>query len=53
MAAAGLATLLNVEMPDNLRVFFPDPKGSDSYPIVTYSWLLLNTSYGDAKSWRP
>ena len=46
---SGLATLLNVEMPDNLRVFFPDPKGADSYPIVTYSWLLLNTSYSDAK----
>ncbi|PON18556.1 phosphate ABC transporter substrate-binding protein PstS [Candidatus Entotheonella serta] len=39
---SGLATLLNVDMPENLRVFFPDPAGADSYPIVTYSWLLLN-----------
>ena len=46
---SGLATLLNVDMPDNLRVFFPDPAGADSYPIVTYSWLLLNKSYADAK----
>jgi phosphate transport system substrate-binding protein len=46
---SGLATLMNVEMPENLRVFFPDPAGADSYPIVTYSWLLLNKSYADAK----
>jgi phosphate transport system substrate-binding protein len=30
-------------------VFFPDPAGADSYPIVTYSWLLLNKSYNDPK----
>jgi phosphate transport system substrate-binding protein len=28
-------------MPENLRLFLPDPEGDDSYPIVTYSWLLL------------
>ena len=29
-------------MPANLRsVFMPDPEGKESYPIVTYSWLLL------------
>lgn len=44
---SGLATLLNVRMPDNLRVFFPDPDGQDSYPIVTYSWLLLYKKYAD------
>ncbi len=32
------------EMPENLRLFIADPKGAESYPIVTYSWLLL---YGD------
>ena len=42
---SGLATLLNVTMPDNLRVFAPDPDGEDSYPIVTYSWLLLYKTY--------
>ena len=42
---SGLATLLNVTMPDNLRVFAPDPDGDDSYPIVTYSWLLLYKTY--------
>ncbi len=44
---SGLATLLNTNMPDNLRVFFPDPDGQDSYPIVTYSWLLLYKQYAD------
>jgi phosphate transport system substrate-binding protein len=28
-------------MPSNLRLFLPDPDGPESYPIVTYSWLLL------------
>jgi phosphate transport system substrate-binding protein len=42
---SGLATLLNVTMPDNLCVFAPDPDGDDSYLIVTYSWLLLYKTY--------
>jgi phosphate transport system substrate-binding protein len=46
---SGLATLLNTPLPANLRVFFPDPDGQDSYPIVTYSWLLLYKQYDDAQ----
>ena len=42
---SGLATLLNITMPENLRAFAPDPDGEDSYPIVTYSWLLLYKTY--------
>jgi len=34
-------------MPDNLRLFMPDPDGDESYPIVTYSWLLLHRRSGD------
>jgi phosphate transport system substrate-binding protein len=30
-----------------LRVFIPDADGEDSYPIVTYSWLLLYKEYPD------
>jgi phosphate transport system substrate-binding protein len=44
---SGLATLLNTQLPENLRVFFPDPDGQDSYPIVTYSWRLLYRQYDD------
>lgn len=46
---SGLATLVNTQLPANLRAFFPDPEGSDSYPIVTYTWLLLYKEYGDPK----
>jgi phosphate transport system substrate-binding protein len=35
-------------MPDNLRLFLPDPEGEESYPIVTFSWLLLYERYPDA-----
>jgi len=42
---SGLATLLHAEMPANLRIFFPYPEGKDSYPIVTYSWVLLYKTY--------
>jgi phosphate transport system substrate-binding protein len=44
---SGLATLLHVDLPENLRAFFPDPDGPDSYPLVTYSWLLLYKQYND------
>jgi phosphate transport system substrate-binding protein len=43
------ANLHNAELPDNLRAFYPDPDGPDSYPIVTYTWLLLYQDYGDAR----
>lgn len=49
---SGRDTLANTakDMPDNLRLFLPDPKGKDSYPIVTYSWLLLYGKYPDEKT---
>ena len=43
------AALAAAEMPENLRVFVPDPSGPDSYPIVTFSWILLYKSYPDAE----
>lgn len=42
--ALGSAT--DTETTD-LRVFVPDPDGESSYPIVTYSWLLLYENYSD------
>lgn len=46
----GQASLTNTaeEMPANLRMFIPDPGGEASYPIVTYSWMLLYGNYPDA-----
>jgi phosphate transport system substrate-binding protein len=35
------------KMPENLRMFLPDPEGAEAYPIVTYSWLLLYQTYAD------
>jgi phosphate transport system substrate-binding protein len=35
------------DMPDNLRLFLPDPDGAESYPIVTFTWLLLHEHYRD------
>jgi phosphate transport system substrate-binding protein len=43
-AASALSTR---ELPENLRVFVPDPEGAESYPIVTYSWILAYNSYDD------
>ncbi len=43
-ALAGTAS----DMPDNLKLFIPDPAGEDAYPITTYSWLMLYQSYDDA-----
>ena len=33
------------DMPENLRAFVPDPDGVNSYPIVTFSWVLLRKNY--------
>ncbi|HAM50175.1 MAG TPA: phosphate ABC transporter substrate-binding protein PstS [Nitrospiraceae bacterium] len=42
------AALATAEMPENLRVFIADPVGPESYPIVTFSWILLYKDYEDA-----
>lgn len=41
------AALASSDIPDNLRVFVPDPRGAGSYPIVTFSWILLYRHYDD------
>ncbi len=40
-------TLDAVELPGNLRAFITDPEGEDSYPIVTYTWILAYKKYDD------
>lgn len=34
-------------LPQDLRLFVPDPEGADSYPIVSLSWILLYDTYPD------
>jgi phosphate transport system substrate-binding protein len=46
--ASGQAALAAAQLPENLRLFIPDPDGEDSYPIVTYTWLLLYQRYDNA-----
>ncbi|MDJ0731392.1 MAG: phosphate ABC transporter substrate-binding protein PstS [Crocosphaera sp.] len=44
---AASATLDAVILPENLRAFITDPEGDDSYPIVTYTWILAYETYDD------
>ncbi|MCC0179016.1 phosphate ABC transporter substrate-binding protein PstS [Waterburya agarophytonicola K14] len=32
-------------LPENLRAFVSDPEGDESYPIVTYTWILAYGTY--------
>src|SRR5262249_46088733 len=48
VSGTGLAGLLEHKMPDSFRDFVPDPAGKDSYPIITYTWLLLYKKYPSA-----
>jgi phosphate transport system substrate-binding protein len=41
-------TLAAVTLPENLRAFISDPEGADSYPIVSYTWILAYKKYTDA-----
>jgi phosphate transport system substrate-binding protein len=40
-------TLEAVTLPADLRAFITDPEGADSYPIVTYTWILAYKKYAD------
>ena len=39
---SGASTLAHLQLPENLRAFDFDPKGADSYPIVTFTWWLCH-----------
>ena len=43
------AALAAVEMPSDLIAWLPDPQGADSYPIVTYTWIICYKTYDDPK----
>ena len=46
---SGQAALANAEIPADMRVWLPNPDGDDSYPIVTYTWMLFYKKYQDPK----
>ena len=45
-----MASLAAADIPENLRLFVPDPRGADSYPIVTLSWILLRKNYKNTET---
>jgi phosphate transport system substrate-binding protein len=49
---SGRAALEGARIPDNLRIFIPDPEGEDAYPIVTYTWMLCYKRYADEEKLR-
>jgi phosphate transport system substrate-binding protein len=49
-AASGLealqeGTASDVNIPTDLQIKIPDPKGEKAYPIVTYTWILCRGQY--------
>jgi phosphate transport system substrate-binding protein len=46
----GKDALASVQLPENLRAWVTDPPSPDSYPIVTYTWLLLYKNYQNTKT---
>lgn len=45
----GVATLAaNIgRTPADMRAYIPDPAGTDSYPLISFTWLLLKEHYSD------
>jgi phosphate transport system substrate-binding protein len=48
--ASAQAALAGAALPENLRLFLPDPDGQAAYPIVTYTWLLAYRKYDNEKT---
>jgi ABC-type phosphate transport system substrate-binding protein len=46
--ASGQKALAGVKLPENMIVWASDPDGDDSYPIVTYTWIIAYKDYSDA-----
>jgi len=47
--ASARDTLSNVQLPENLRIWPVDPEGTNDYPIVSFTWLLLYKKYPNAE----
>jgi phosphate transport system substrate-binding protein len=44
---ASKKSLAAVALPADLRAWVTDPEGDESYPIVTYTWILAKKKYAD------
>jgi phosphate transport system substrate-binding protein len=47
--ASSSAALAGAELPENMRLYVPDPTGDESYPVVTLTWILLHRNYAEAQ----
>lgn len=46
----GQAALANATIPEDMRVWLPDPEGDKSYPIVTYTWMCFYKKYDNPET---
>lgn len=46
---SGQKALTTATLPDDLIAWASDPEGDESYPIVTYTWIIAYKKYADAK----
>jgi phosphate transport system substrate-binding protein len=46
---SSMAALRDAELPDNMRLYVPDPERTGAYPIVTLTWVLLYRHYEDPR----
>jgi phosphate transport system substrate-binding protein len=46
---SGEEALKNADIPDDLQIKVLDPKSSEAYPIVTYTWVLSRRHYADQR----
>lgn len=42
-------TLAAIKIPEDMIAWAPDPEGANSYPIVTYTWMIFRKSNSDAQ----
>jgi len=47
--ASGQAALASAQLPDNMIAWVSDPDPKDAYPIVTYTWIMVNQKYDRSK----
>jgi phosphate transport system substrate-binding protein len=47
--ASGQAALASAQLPTDMIAWVSDPEPKDAYPIVTYTWLMVNKKYDKSK----
>jgi phosphate transport system substrate-binding protein len=48
-AESGVAALTSAQLPENLIAWILEPEGDNSYPIVSYTWMLFYQKNSDPK----